>query len=123
MPQHVAARLVGLHLSEPLRLWLYTFGTVVLAGLVLAGVLTEQWQTFGTMALAELLGLPALTELLRASVYAPRSLADAGLLDLGDRPGRHSEDLHRVQTELPDDVAGTDTQLMHRVPAVPGAGQ
>lgn len=56
--------------SEPVRLYLYSALLVVLGGLVLAGVLTTQWEAFGISAGATLLVVPAATEAARSSVYS-----------------------------------------------------
>lgn len=58
-------------LTEPVRLYLYGVGAVLLAGLALAGVLTGEWLDYGLAALGVLLAVPAGTEAARASVYSP----------------------------------------------------
>lgn len=62
--------LAKLRLTEPVRLYLYGLGTVVLLGLVLAGVITEDWRDYGISALAVVLGLVPATEAARSSVYS-----------------------------------------------------
>lgn len=56
--------------SEPVRLYLYSVLLVLLGGLVLAGVLTAEWQAYGIAAGATLLAVPVATESARASVYS-----------------------------------------------------
>lgn len=61
-------------LSEPVRLYLYGVGSIVLLGLVLAGAITQDWQAYGLAALAEVLAVVPATEAARASVWSTRSL-------------------------------------------------
>lgn len=63
-----------LKLAEPVRLYLYSVGAVLVAGLVLAGAVTGEWSEFALAALAALLAVPAGTEAARASVYSPRTM-------------------------------------------------
>lgn len=56
--------------SEPVRLYLYSVLLVMLAGLVLAGWLTAQWQAYAIGAGAVVLGVVPATEAARASVYS-----------------------------------------------------
>jgi len=70
-PKRLAMRASQLKLSEPVRLYLYGVGGVIVTGLVLAGWLTGEWAGYLTGALAVLLGLPPATEAARASVYSP----------------------------------------------------
>lgn len=67
--------LARLQLTEPVRLWLYSVGMLVLGALVLAGVLSGEWHAFGSAALLTLLGLPLGTEAARAAVYSPATVA------------------------------------------------
>lgn len=73
-PRTARIRAVGplsrLKLTEPVRLYLYGLGAVVLVGLVLAGVITEEWRAYGLTALGVVLGLVPATEAARASVYS-----------------------------------------------------
>lgn len=85
---YLAEKIRAAQLSEPVRLWIYGFGSIIAAGFVLAGWLTEQWSTFLLLALAQLLAVPA-AELSRLSVYAPRGLLDAGVLR-DTSAGRHA---------------------------------
>jgi hypothetical protein len=63
-----------LTVAEPVRLWLYSVLSAVMALLVLYGVLTgEQVAVWAGLA-AAVLGVPV-TEGLRASVYSPRKFA------------------------------------------------
>lgn len=57
-------------LTEPVRLYLYGVGAVVLVGLVLGGVLTQEWSAYLTAALAVVLGVVPATEAARSSVYS-----------------------------------------------------
>ena len=57
-------------LSEPVRLYLWSLGSVLLAGLVLAGVLSGDWAEYGGWALGVLLAVGGGAEAARASVYS-----------------------------------------------------
>lgn len=63
--------LASLRLTEPVRLYLYGVGSLILAGLVLGGVLTQDWQDWGLAMLAEVLAVVPATEAARATVYSP----------------------------------------------------
>lgn len=62
-----------LKLTEPVRLYLYSLGSVLVAGLVLMGYLTGEWSEYLTGALAVILGVGGGGEAARASVYSPAS--------------------------------------------------
>jgi hypothetical protein len=75
---HRQARSRGLallRLQEPVRLYLYGVGSLVLVGLVLGGVITEDWRAFGVAMLAEVLAVVPATEAARVSVYAPATIS------------------------------------------------
>jgi hypothetical protein len=75
-------------LSEPVRLYCYGVGSVLITGLVLAGAITGEWQEFLLTALGVLLGLPA-AEAARATAYSPRSVIREGFaLERQLRAGR-----------------------------------
>lgn len=57
-------------LTEPVRLYLYGVGGVIVAGLVLAGYLTQEWSAYLMAALGVVLGVVPATEAARASVYS-----------------------------------------------------
>jgi hypothetical protein len=59
-----------LKLAEPVRLYLYGVGGVIVAGLVLAGWLTDEWSAYLMAALGVVLGVVPATEAARASVYS-----------------------------------------------------
>ena len=61
-------------LTEPVRLYLYGVGSIVLVGLALAGVLTGEWLDYGLTALGVVLAVGTGTEAARASVYSPAGL-------------------------------------------------
>lgn len=69
-------RLVSLAQSEPARLWLYGVAGAVLAVLVGYGLLTETEATLWAAVAVAVLTPPA-TELTRASVASPRTLAES----------------------------------------------
>jgi len=56
--------------TEPVRLYLYSVGSVLLLGLVLGGILTQEWSAYLTAALGVLLGVVPATEAARSSVYS-----------------------------------------------------
>jgi hypothetical protein len=62
-----------LKLTEPVRLYLYSLGSVLIAGLVLMGYLTGEWSAYLTGALAVVLGVGGGGEAARSSVYSPAS--------------------------------------------------
>lgn len=59
--------------SEPVRVYLWSVGSVLIGGLVLMGYLTEEWSGYLTGALAVLLAVGGGGEAARASVYSPAS--------------------------------------------------
>lgn len=124
---HPIAALVQLvtaaRLSEPVRLYLYGFGSVVLTGLVLAGWITSEWEDYTLLALGVILSVPPGAELARRGVYSPRTLSEAGVLDL---PGRHSPEVRRalllaaaVRQADAERANRTDTIAMRPVRATP----
>lgn len=66
-----------LKLTEPVRLYLYSVGVVLIAGLVLMGKLTGEWSAYLTGALAVVLGVAGGGEAARASVYSPAGMTTA----------------------------------------------
>jgi hypothetical protein len=69
-PNRLALAASQLKLSEPVRLYLYGVGGVIVAGLVLAGWLTDDWSAYLMAALGVVLGVVPATEAARASVYS-----------------------------------------------------
>lgn len=64
-------------LAEPVRFYLYSVGVVLIAGLVLMGKVTGEWQSYLTGALAVVLAVGGGGEAARASVYSPAGMIDA----------------------------------------------
>lgn len=61
-------------LTEPVRLYAYTLLSVLILGLVLAGVASGQWGEYLTAAVGAVLTMPGAIEAARASVYSPASV-------------------------------------------------
>jgi hypothetical protein len=70
------SRVARWKLSEPVRLYVYGLGSVIITGLVLAGVLSGEWTEYGLWALGTALGLGAAGESARASVYSTNGMVD-----------------------------------------------
>lgn len=69
-PNRLVRTASQLKLSEPVRLYLYGVGGVIVTGLVLAGWLTDEWSAYLMAALGVVLGLVPAAEAIRASVYS-----------------------------------------------------
>lgn len=67
---------VPLLLSEPVRVYVYGLAALLVGGLVLAGVLTDEWRAFLLAGLPAVLAVPA-AEAARASVYSPATVRDS----------------------------------------------
>lgn len=57
-------------LTEPVRLYLYSVGAVIVTGLLLGGWLTEEWGAYLMAALGVILGLVPAGYAIRASVWS-----------------------------------------------------
>lgn len=57
-------------LTEPVRLYLYGVALIVITGLALAGILTQEWATFATAAAAVVLAVVPAAAAIRASVWS-----------------------------------------------------
>lgn len=65
-----AGLLARLRLTEPVRLYLYGLGVVLVTGLNLAGYLLGDWHDYALSSLAVVLGLVPAAEAARASVFS-----------------------------------------------------
>jgi hypothetical protein len=66
----LAAAISRAKLTEPVRLYLGSVGAVIVAGLVLAGWLTQDWAAYCMAALGVILGLGPAGYAIRASVWS-----------------------------------------------------
>lgn len=78
-PTLPAGRFARWQLTEPVRLYLFSVAGVVVAGLVLAGVLTREWADFLLPALGVILVVPPVAQVVRSAVYPIAALERAAL--------------------------------------------
>lgn len=69
-PNSVVRAVSRWKLTEPVRLYVYGVGSILIVGLVLAGWATQEWAAYLTAVLGVLLGGVPATEAARSSVYS-----------------------------------------------------
>lgn len=69
-PRRLTLAISKAKLSEPVRLYLYSLGVLILGALVLLGCITGEWQDYLLAALPIVLGLPPTVWAVRSSVYS-----------------------------------------------------
>jgi hypothetical protein len=76
--RRTAAEVVSrLKLTEPVRLYLYGVASIVLVGLTVAGVITEEWRAYFTAVAAVVLAVVPSAMAIRATVWSQASHIDS----------------------------------------------